>query len=243
MGEVRLFEARAQKYHQDLERAEAQLERVMARVEAGVATAEEVNAAEQALADAEFQFREQEIRAEWLRARLEAARARTQKVSLDVKGAPLGEALKLIFEGTDQSFVLSPEVARNEVTITLKEVPLDLALDALCDLYNLDCTAEGNLWTLVPRNADVVTIGGRRVPVVGAVGVPGTPPDFETARSIVTRFSRPDLDAGAIQTRLLLSRLPYFDMLVDLEVENAPLSEVAKKLSVEKDGANRTEII
>jgi uncharacterized membrane protein YgcG len=179
--------------------------------------------------------------------RMPAARAAEdtgqRRVSLDLDGVRLSEALTSLFKDTDQSFMMHPSLdGVGPVTVRLKNVPFEYALKGIVQMHGATYEQVDNLWYVFP-DPDVVSVGGVSVPVVGALQVPGMPPNFETGRSIVTKFPRPDLDAGAIQTRLLLSRLPYFDMLVDLEVENAPFTEVAKKLSVEKDGANRTEII
>lgn len=169
--------------------------------------------------------------------------AADRRVSVDLDGVGLGDALTSLFKDTDQSFMLHPSLyGEGPIKVRLTNVPFESALKGIVKMHGATYEQVDNLWYVFP-DPDVVSVGGVNVPVVGALQVPGTPPDFETARSIVTKFSRPDLDAGAIQTRLLLSRLPYFDMLADLEVENAPLSEVAKKLSLEMEGANGTKII
>ncbi len=170
---------------------------------------------------------------------------RSRKIFLDLKAAPLVDALRLLFKNSPYSYVLSPEIGRlalDPLTIRLKEVELQAALRVICAAYDLLYEKEDSIYYFFPR-ADVVTIGGRRVPLLGALQVPGMAPDLETARSIITKLSLSGPDPGGIQTRLFLSQLPYFDVLVDLEVENAPLSEVAKKLSVQREGADRTEII
>jgi len=166
-----------------------------------------------------------------------------RRVSVDLQGATLSDALTLVFKDTDQSFMLHPSLhGAGPITVRLTNVPLEYALKGIAKMHGATYEQVDNLWYVFP-DPDVVSVGGVNVPVVGALQVPGMPPDLETARSIITKFSRSDLDPGGTQTRLLLSQLPYFDMLVDLDVEDATLSEVAKKLSVEKDGANRTEII
>jgi len=178
--------------------------------------------------------------------RMPAARAEDtgeRRVSLDLDGATLSDALTSLFKDTDQSFMLHPSLyGTGPVTVRLTNVPFEYALKGIVKMHGATYDQVDNLWYVFP-DPDVASLGGVNVPVVGALQVPGMLLDLETARSIVTKFSRSGPDPAGLQTRLLLSQLPYFDVLVDLEVKDAPLSEVAKKLSVEKDGANRTEII
>lgn len=166
-----------------------------------------------------------------------------RRVSLDIDGEILSDALTSLFKDTDQSFMLHPALHRKgPVTVRLTNVPFEYALKGIVKMHGATYEHVDNLWYVFP-DPDVVSVGGVNVPVVGALQVPGMSPDLETARSVVTLLSHSKQHPGGVETRLLLSQLPYFDMLVDLEVENAPLSEVAKELSVEKDGADRTEII
>lgn len=166
-----------------------------------------------------------------------------RRVSVDLQGATLSDALTLVFKDTDQSFMLHPALhGAGPITVRLTNVPFEYALKGIVKMHGATYEQVDNLWYVFP-DPDVVSVGGVNVPVVGALQVPGMPPDLETARSIITKFSRSGPDPGGLQTRLLLSKLPYFDALVDLEVADAPLSEVAKKLSVSKDGSKGTEII
>ena len=179
--------------------------------------------------------------------RIPAARAADntgeRRVSLDLEGATLNAALTVLFRDTDQSFMLHPSLhGAGPITVRLTNVPFQYALKGIAKMHGATYEQVDNLWYVFP-DPDVVSVGGVNIPVVGALQVPGMPPDLETARSIITSLSLSKQHPAGLETRLLLSQLPYFDMLVDLEVENAPLSEVAKKLSVEKDGADRTEII
>lgn len=58
-------------------------------------------------------------------------------VALEFYNTPLGEVLKAFSEQIGTNFIYSPEIARLSVTIKLKNVPWDAALDAIMQTYQL----------------------------------------------------------------------------------------------------------
>jgi hypothetical protein len=220
--EVRKAEARV-RY------AEANLADAEHAVAEGLMTLQDLRVVERELEEAQLALMETQLRAqEW----------ESQRVSLDVKHAGLADALRLLFKDTPYSYVLSPEIGRlafDPLTIRLKEVVLQTAVRVICDTYDLRYRKEDSIYYFFPRS-DVVTIGGRTVPVLGtldvAYDVEGTlpRPATEVHRSMIVRTAVGG--ASETRTRMMLERLGGFDELVDLEVESATLVEVAEKLSV-----------
>jgi hypothetical protein len=239
MVEVQLATLQVEKAHRDLERAQKQLEMATVMHSEGLVRSDAVVQAEQAVDDATFRCVEAELRAQQAQARAVAAEAQTRKVSLDVAGAPLPDALKLMFEGTEQSFVLSREAAGTRVTLTLKNVPLNQAVRALCDLYGLTYRVDGNLWTILPGGATMLTFEGRRVPVYGALSLPqGLPADWSSAfgsdpQTVVSRILSTGSTSGLAVSRdpHKLTHFPGASKLIDLDVQDVPLPQVADQLA------------
>ncbi len=215
--------------------AEEALADAQAQVDAGTAAGEVLRAARRELAEAQLALMETQLRAqEW----------KSQRVTLELTKATLEDALRLLFRRTPYSYILSPEIGRlalDPLTIRLKEVDRQTALRVICDTYDLLYRKQDSIYYFVPRS-DVVTIGGRTVPLLGTLEVPHdvevslTSDPAEVRRSMIVRTTGGA--ASEARTRILLRKLAGFDELVDLEVEDATLAEVAEKLSVPRpDGA------
>ena len=184
-------------------------------------------------------------------AALQPSKGASQKVSLDVKNAPLYDALTLLFAGTDQSLMLDPDIVQlpQTLTVTLKDVTLEHAVRAICKLHGLEYeTDKEGLWVIM-RRSDLVKVGGTTLPLIGAtVGVKGGGgPRSGTHLFRFEDHPRPTIYYGGeapagFQERTQMTRLGLSD-LVDLQVENAPLSDVAAGLGVKRDGKWEVEIL
>jgi hypothetical protein len=208
------------------------LEAVRKRREAGTASEQEVTEAQAAAAAAE-------------RALAEAKLAMAPRlVNLELKNAPIGTALAQLFSSTGQSYTLAQvEGEQPRVTLALHGVPFDQAVAAVAELAGLDQQRRDGVWELKPR-ATAITVGGGQVPVLGAVHLP----DAElagayaraseelraalAARGVPTQPESPPAAPGSgPRRREQLLSIPGGDTLVDLDVKDAPLAEVAARLS------------
>ena len=156
------------------------------------------------------------------------------KVSLEVKEASFADTFRLLFEGTDQSFVLHPALhdRADRITITLKNVQLEHAVRAICKLYGLEYeTDQAGLWVILPT-FDVATVGGRDVPLIGAASVdvgryisvkegPGG------EGRVVTRVGR----MMGSSERPPLQPFRGDEKLVDLHIEDAAIRQAIAELS------------
>jgi hypothetical protein len=209
--------------------AEENLDVALARVDAGVAESGAVRAAQREVEEAQLAL---------MVAQLEAKEWESQRVSLDVKEAALQDALRLLFENTLYSHVLDPEIGRlalDPLTIHLKEVDLQTAVRVICDTYDLLYKKEDSIYYFFPRS-DVVTIGGRTVPLLGTLEVPhggaelslsSSPTDVQ--RSMVFRTS----DAFPLEGpgRDLKPPSGLVRRPIDLELEDAPIREAMAHLA------------
>jgi hypothetical protein len=156
------------------------------------------------------------------------------KVSLKVKNASFPDTFRLLFEGTDQSFVLHPVLhdRADRITITLNNVQLEHAVRAICKLYVLEYeTDQAGLWVIMP-SSDFVTFGGRDVPLLGAA-----PVDIERGIAIrqgrggrprvVTRVGRM---IGSSE-RPPLQPFRGDEKLVDLHIEDGTIRQAIAEMS------------
>lgn len=199
------------------------------------------------------------------RALAELKAMEVQRVSISVKDEKLTAVFTKLFEGTEQSVVLDPAVAElpRLVTLTFNDVSLESAVRAICKLYNLDYeTDKEGLWAIMPSSG-FATVGGARVPIIGTVttlrgseggdtgvalrgitvstGGGGGGGGFGTGVSTGGGgdFGTGVFGGGGRSTGLAEApKRPSFpgdDHLVDLDVKDAPLSEVASRLSFKAD--------
>ena len=209
----------AKKAEIQMQYAQATLEAVQRKHQAGVATEEELRAAERDAHVARLVLKT---------AQLAAGTERTRKVSIEVEGASLETALRMLFKDTPYSYVVNPAVGNIQLeplTIHAKNVDLDAVLQAVCETYDLDLKLEkGQVYYFTPR-ADVVTVGGRRVPLIGAFST-------QEGERVVWKEKVP-LPSTAPSTAEPQGtiKFPGSMALVDLEVVDAPIAEVAAQLS------------
>jgi hypothetical protein len=156
------------------------------------------------------------------------------KITVEIKDATLDDALRAIFKDTEQSVVVqSGIIVGSPVNLSLKNVPLEDAVKAVTQLYGLQYTRAGNIW-LISQQPGMVSVGGAHVPLLGAL------PDVRGDRVFVRRVGGVgDETLLFLDPRIVRETgsgsagvdFPGSETLVDLEVEDAPLSEVAAKLS------------
>ena len=216
-----------------LELARLALARAEGVVSEGQASPDMVTAAQLKVADAEA-----ELALERAKQAAAEGRAVTQPVSAEIKDASLEDALRAMFKDTDQSVVVqSGIVVGAPVNLSLKNVPLEDAVKAVTELNGLEYKRVGNVW-IVSQKEGVVTIGGARVPLLGALpDVPGESVFERRVGDDTLLFTIPRIvrETGAALGPLLGSParvdFPGSETLVDLDVKDAPLSEVVAKLS------------
>jgi hypothetical protein len=166
------------------------------------------------------------------------ARTVTQRISAEIKDATLDDALRAIFKDTDQSVVVQSGIVVGAlVNLSLKNVPLEDAVKVVTELNGLEYKRVGNVW-IVSQKEGVVTIGGARVPLLGALpDVPGESVFERRVGDETLLFTIPRIvrETGAALGPVLGSParvdFPGSETLVDLDVKDAPLSEVVAKLS------------
>jgi hypothetical protein len=216
-----------------LKAAQEGLQLAQGRYEAGVGSQEDVSSHQVALAAASTAL----AKAQADLAEVQASAA--SRVTLSVVGAAVKAALSKLFEGTGQSYVLDPTVVEGiPITVTLNNVEFGKALAAVCEAAGLHCENRDGVWA-ISKATDMATIGGFRWPVVGAMGVsrptlPGEMPgNIQFGDSRILR----QLAGGGEPLEFELPGAPKHpsfkgeDSLIDLDVKDMPLSEVAAKLS------------
>jgi hypothetical protein len=162
-------------------------------------------------------------------------------ISLSVKDVPVNQAIKAVVEaaGGSASFVTAEMAKGPKVTVEFKKIAPEKALAMIAQAAGLQCEKSPDdpktviisrsLWPASVKVGDgEVPIVGATAPTLGPVDKPITYvtwlPANKAPREGVVTFPGPE----ASQKR------PSFDgenRLVDLDVKNAPLSEVAAKLS------------
>jgi len=180
------------------------------------------------------------VRAERALAELKAMEV--QRVSINVKDEKLTAVFTRLFEGTGQCLMLDPAIADNAtpVTLTLTDVGLESAVRAICKLYNLEYETDNEgLWVIMPGSG-FVTVGGSRVPIVGTVTSLPVTQGGDTQLTLRGMGVSPGGGGGGGGGRGIREarNRPSFvgdERLVDLDVKDAPLSEVASRLSFMAD--------
>jgi hypothetical protein len=156
-------------------------------------------------------------------------------INLELKQVRIADAIVKVVEasGGSASYVMSDPLKELEVPITLElhEVSPATALRAICGLAGLTCEEspedKGALVISRVPGPPTLSLGGKDVPVIAAttygMSDKGGAPGFRVEDYLK--------GIGAMQSR---EQRPSFygeDRLVDLDVKDAPLAEVAAKLS------------
>lgn len=232
--------------------AERAYEQAAARLSAGTGSEQEVNDAELAVLAAHRAVLEAQARA------AAAGKGASQRVSLDVSEATLTAALTTLFKGTGQSLILDPAVAQagQSVTLKLNDVSLESAVRAICKLHGLEYETDNQGLWVITASPDVARVGGAAFPIYGVTSVtpgsssgtiPHRPGGGSVGLSRMGYESAPRLSYGGqapaeLEGRTDLARIGVSD-LVDLDVENAPLGEVAAQLGVRRGEEWQVEIL
>jgi hypothetical protein len=146
------------------------------------------------------------------------ATSRVITISLKATVVQVEEVLAGLFERAGQSYVFVPGPASGpsrrsrEVTVSFKDVEFEKAVALLCDAAGLQCEHKEGGWVISERS-DVVSVGGLRIPVVGAMGMGGAYP------------------WSTLSAEPKHPTFPGEDRLIDLDVKDMLLAEVAAKLS------------
>jgi hypothetical protein len=216
-----------------VEATDARLREVRREAEEGRATQDDVKAAE----------REYRKAMEALERASEGPDAGGPRITVELKEATLEEALRVLFRDTPYSYVLSPEIGRlslDPLTISLKEVDLQTAVRVICDTYDLLYRKEDSIYYFFPRS-DVVTIGGRRVPLLGTIEVPEAPQGAEfrfstspgeVARGTIIRTSPWSTEVREHDLNLAPSTT---QKPIDLQLDNVPIREAMAQLGKAAD--------
>ena len=61
-----------------------------------------------------------------------------QRISLELRDTPLRQALKQLFEGTGKRFIIKSEVKDSPITLTFRNVPVEVALRLILVLARQD---------------------------------------------------------------------------------------------------------
>ena len=87
------------------------------------------------------------------------AQMEERRITLDLRDAPLDDALRLLFRDTPYSYTLASGVS-GTVTLTLNDVTFSQALRAILEIHDLTYRREaGNLYVITRREATPLTQG------------------------------------------------------------------------------------
>jgi len=104
------------------------------------------------------------------------AQENSDRISLELKDAPLQSALTMLFKDTGKSFVLEGG-AGGDVNATLNDVAWDNALRAVLDSLNLTYVREGDTYIIRPA----ATTAPPAPPATGVEAPPPPPPSYAGA--------------------------------------------------------------
>jgi hypothetical protein len=165
------------------------------------------------------------------------------KISFRWENIGVERAFTELFKATNQSFVWAGRLEeRLPISATMTNVDIKTALDLICQVAGLTYEQRNGVW-VISQGPQMVTVGGARVPLLGAVpDVSGDVPlvfDGERVGSFLVRPRGSGAAVAPTWERRVVGPLspsarvefPGSETLVDLDVKDSPLSEVARKLS------------
>ncbi|UCH34503.1 MAG: zinc ribbon domain-containing protein [Armatimonadota bacterium] len=161
-------------------------------------------------------------------------------------GAVSGKRITIEFKDTPVMDAIEALIGDAPVSIAFRDIPEDLRVTATIrdaspeEAVMLVCAAAGLEWEDVGRDGGVirmppsVSVGGARVPVVGAMSVGSrvspTAPLATEGPFLTTRLQVPT-EARSVFQDLARPTFEGDDKLVDLDVKDAPIREAMTKLS------------
>jgi len=170
----------------------------------------------------------------------------TSRVTIQLDGQSAPDALQEVFRDRPESYVFRGEPIDEQAQrlfLTLNNVEFESAVRVICDAAELDCEFTDGIWVIWPHPA-AAYLHGARVPVLGSVQVSrgggtgaGGEADVEAARVAAEeilsgmRVSTSSRING--QSARYSPQLPpgLGNIIIDLEVTEATLEEVAARLS------------
>ena len=159
------------------------------------------------------------------------------KVSFRWESIGAKNAFLELFKATNQPFVWAGRLEDSvPITATMAEVDLKTAVDLICQVAGLTYEQRNGAW-VISQGPQMVTVGGMRVPVVGAVpGVPGESVFERRVGDETLLFTNPRIVRESMGGILSPSgpQHPAFkreNALIDLDVKDMPLGDVADQLS------------
>jgi len=161
------------------------------------------------------------------------------KISLELKNVSPKDAIIKVVEasGPEASYVSRELPEEPRINLKLRNVQPLAAMKMVCEAAGLGCEEEGG-GDLIIRRGAAAMIGGQEVPLIGALSTGGMGgADIVKYLSAVAAQAPELAKEVSINTVRALGKggeVPKFpgeDALVDLEVKEAPLPEVAARLT------------
>lgn len=86
----------------------------------------------------------------WLGLSTAAAAGPTKKITIDMQDAEIGNVFRLLADVSGENLVYGEEV-KGKITLKLKDVPWEQALDVICKTQGLGYEREGNIVRIAPQ--------------------------------------------------------------------------------------------
>jgi hypothetical protein len=139
-----------------------------------------------------------------------------KRVTLDLKGVPLDDAIRQILAATDLSVIITGELPKEpRVTLRLIDSDPDCVLQQLAEFGALRFGEQGGY-----SGGRVVIIGPQQIPFGAGPGGPGRSPQTtgtqEQAAAAAQLWSRAMPGAGAVSVDLDLSSTPFRDAVAEI---------------------------
>ncbi|MCL2768153.1 MAG: hypothetical protein FWE49_05465 [Synergistaceae bacterium] len=88
---------------------------------------------------------------------------KTSPVTLDVRDLPLADVVRLLAEMTKRNIVIDGSLPNEYVTMTLRQVPLNVAVDHLKRMYDIDFGMLGDNTILAGSRSGLARMSGREI--------------------------------------------------------------------------------
>ena len=145
---------------------------------------------------------------------------KTSPITIDVRDVPLTDVIRMMAEATKRNVVIDKSLPQEVVTMTLKSVPLNVAVEHLKKMYDIDFAMMGNSTILAGSRSGLARMTGREVTRAYKVA-------YADVKSI------PAILAGVMQlSELELRKITVDERLRQLYITSSPerLDEIAVAL-------------
>jgi type IV pilus assembly protein PilQ len=88
---------------------------------------------------------------------------RASPITLDVRDVPLTDVIRLMAEATKRNIVIDRSLPNDYVTMTLRQVPLNIAVEHLKKMYDIDFAMMGDNTILAGSRSGLARMTGREV--------------------------------------------------------------------------------